>query len=109
MEPVGACCVIVLAKNLHLHFLQMQRKELGVWRHGVYIIIIFNITIYYNYIPFSTAPPRHTVALFLQMQMQMQKRKCIPCYLNQVSDTEDYTGKYGKSLFGGKKAQMQSR
>ena len=47
MEPGGSCYVIVLAKNLHLHFLQMQRKELEVWRHGVYIII-FNITIYYN-------------------------------------------------------------
>lgn len=53
----------------------MQRKELGVWRHGVYIIIIiFNITIYYNYIPFLHGGPRHTVALFLQMQMQMQKK-----------------------------------
>ena len=55
----------------------MQRKELGVWRHGVYIIIIFNITIYYNYIPLLHGPrrPRHTVALFLQMQMQMQMQK----------------------------------
>lgn len=50
--------MIVLAKNLHLHFLQMQRKELGVWLHGVYIIIIkFNITIYYNYIPLLHAAP----------------------------------------------------
>lgn len=40
--------MIVLAKNLHLHFLQMQRKELEVWRHEVYIIIKFNITVYYN-------------------------------------------------------------
>ena len=55
----------------------MQRKELGVWRHGVYIIIIiiFNITIYYNYIPFLHGGSRHTVALFCKCKCKC-KKKC---------------------------------
>ena len=57
----------------------MQRKELGVWRHGVYIIIIiFNITIYYNYIPFSTAAPTYGSSFFANANANAKKCKELP-------------------------------